>query len=259
MKDIIEADLKRRNENIRKTEKFIKKLPQEDIIFDIHNGYPRFRVKRNGEIVELGNKKDRKLIEDLIIRKIFNCRVRDDQILKKLDENYLNGLKNNTLQYDDTLRKYPEFAKILQRRFGIDEEKQNELLISDIDAQASNPEALIFHTGDGNLVRSKSEVMIYDELCREELFFKYERPLKANSKIYFPDFTIVHPRELKIIIWEHLGKMDDSGYVERNRIKIKNYIDEGFFPGVNLIITWEDANHVFDSKKVKDIINCYLR
>ena len=80
-------------------------------------------------------------------------------------------------------------------------------------------ENLKFETDQGELVRSKSEVIIANLLYQNQnhILYKYERPLEmtieGRSKIVYPDFTILSKRTGKIIYWEHAGRMDDPYYV----------------------------------------------
>lgn len=259
MKEIIESDLKRRDDNIRKTTNYLKKLPEENLIFDICHGYPRYRIRKNGRIITLGKKKDEALINNLVIRKVLESRVHDDLIFKKLDEAYLNMLKNEPLYYEESLHKHPEIEKIFHERFGLDKAAQESMLAEHITADPIFKQHLIYHTSDGSLVRSKSEVMIYDALLKNDFVFMYERPFEINGGLYFPDFSIIHRRTRDIVLWEHLGQLEDEEYKMKNRKKIINYMNAGYFPGVNLIITWENENNIFDIRKIDQVINLYLK
>ena len=73
----------------------------------------------------------------------------------------------------------------------------------------------------GERVRSKSEKIIADKLYRNGIPYKYEKPLvlKGLGKIH-PDFEILNKRTRKEYFLEHLGKMDDIGYVKKNMRRI---------------------------------------
>ncbi len=116
-----------------------------------------------------------------------------------------------------------------------------------------------FYTDSGIRVRSKSEIGIankYDELQIPMLF---ERPLKLKGwGTVYPDFTLLNVRLRKEFIHEHLGKMDDPDYAEENVAKINAYEKNGYYPGKNLILTFETKANPFDSRKIEDIAKQYL-
>lgn len=116
-----------------------------------------------------------------------------------------------------------------------------------------------FYADTGLRVRSKSEIGIankYDDLGIPMLF---ERPLKLKGwKTVYPDFTLLNVRLRKEFIHEHLGMMDDPEYAEENIAKINAYEKNGYYPGKNLILTFETRSNPFDSRKIEDIAKQYL-
>nr|BFD32093.1 hypothetical protein GTC16762_17110 [Pigmentibacter ruber] len=76
-------------------------------------------------------------------------------------------------------------------------------------------------TSFGLKVRSKSEVFIAEKLREKNILFSYEKPLTADGKTYYPDFTIyLGKREF---YWEHFGLMNDEVYAKKTAVKIKWY------------------------------------
>lgn len=100
-----------------------------------------------------------------------------------------------------------------------------------------------FYTSKGERVRSKSELLIAEQLCRYRIPYRYEKPIKLwdGSRIVVcrPDFTVMNKRNRKIYLYEHLGMMDDKRYVEQNMRKLDLYEKNGYLLGKNLIITRE--------------------
>ena len=74
-----------------------------------------------------------------------------------------------------------------------------------------------------------------------------------------PDFRVLNIRLRKEFIHEHLGKMDDPEYAVKNIAKLNAYMRNGYFPGKNLIITFETQSAPFDARIMDDIIEQYLR
>lgn len=65
----------------------------------------------------------------------------------------------------------------------------------------------------GDMVRSKSEVIIANMLHERGIKFYYEKPLFApDGTMYLPDFTIIWNGEE--IYWEHVGRISDPKYVK---------------------------------------------
>ncbi len=117
-----------------------------------------------------------------------------------------------------------------------------------------------FYTSTGIRVRSKSELIIADLLYKEKIPYRYEYPiyLSGIGRIY-PDFTSLNIKKRKEIIWEHFGMMDDPAYIEKSLQKIALYEQNGFFPGENLILTYESKKNPINQKLVLLMINRYLK
>lgn len=105
----------------------------------------------------------------------------------------------------------------------------------------SNPMAInVPHfTAKGLKTRSKSEEIIGTRLEDQGFYFRYEPELNMNDKTVYPDFAILLKRRRRIVYWEHLGLIDDAGYVLQNLKKLEAYAKHGIFLGFNLIITYE--------------------
>ena len=63
----------------------------------------------------------------------------------------------------------------------------------------------------------------------------------------------------KEVYWEHLGRMDDSGYAEMAVKKIDMYEQHGIYPGENLILTYETKKYPLNLKQVQRKIQKYLK
>lgn len=70
----------------------------------------------------------------------------------------------------------------------------------------------IYETLSGEMVRSKSEVIIANILTERQIPFNYEIPLAYEGGTICPDFTIEWNG--KTFYWEHLGMMDIENYYE---------------------------------------------
>ncbi len=116
-----------------------------------------------------------------------------------------------------------------------------------------------FYTAKGERVRSNSEVMIADTLYRHDIPYKYECPIALqNGRTKYPDFTVLNVRTRREYIWEHLGMMTDSEYVESNLKKLKEYERNGIMHGKQLILTMESHGYPLSTKSIEKIIETFL-
>ena len=112
---------------------------------------------------------------------------------------------------------------------------------------------------DGTQVRSKSELLICDILNRESIPYRYECPLYLEGQgTVYPDFTVLDVKNRREIYWEHMGIMDDVEYANKAIRKISSYIMNGFFPGEDLIITYETKETPIDMRTIKAIVKHYF-
>lgn len=128
----------------------------------------------------------------------------------------------------------------------------------------SFPEHLIFETDQGDMVRSKSEVIIANILYRHkgELLYKYERPLEVMvdgyKQVIYPDFTVLNIHTGKVTYWEHAGRMDDPGYANNFVKKINTYIQNNILPGKDVLFTYESQTIPLNMGVVKKMVNFLL-
>ena len=120
------------------------------------------------------------------------------------------------------------------------------------------PEKLTRESLSGNMTRSKSEAMIDSGLFLKGIAFRYECKMEGLPYDYYPDFTIRHPITGEIWYWEHFGIMDSVTYRETVRNKIRTHTELGYFPGKNLICTYETLDDPFTPRKVEDTIKFYF-
>ncbi len=124
----------------------------------------------------------------------------------------------------------------------------------------SFPENLRYETEQGDIVRSKSEVIIANLLYqnRNDILYKYEKPLEViengRKKTIYPDFTIMNVHTGKLIYWEHAGLMDDAFYANEFVRKMNIYIANGILPGRDVVVSYETSLTPLDINAVKKLI-----
>lgn len=121
-----------------------------------------------------------------------------------------------------------------------------------------DPTAPILQTSTGQRVRSKSEVMIADTLTRLGIPYRYEFPIRLKNYTVHPDFYCLNLRTRQEFAWEHFGIMDDPEYAQNVVSKIQDYQKNGYFPGKNLITTFETKAAPISTKQIEQIAREYL-
>lgn len=115
------------------------------------------------------------------------------------------------------------------------------------------------YTDNGELVRSKSEIIIANRLHHHNILYKYEFPLTLpNGITTHPDFTCLNINTRREIIWEHFGMMDDENYCNKTLKKINDYAKAGYVLGDNFIATFESASVPINSHTIEASIKQYL-
>ena len=74
---------------------------------------------------------------------------------------------------------------------------------------------MIHKTVRGELVRSKSEVIIANALHYNGLDYEYEPELRLEDKVKRPDFKVEDYDTGVVWYWEHCGMMTDTGELQR--------------------------------------------
>jgi len=112
---------------------------------------------------------------------------------------------------------------------------------------------LVHRARDGDMVRSKSELVIANHLFDVGLQYFYERPLEGTKSPgrLRPDFSFVTDAG-DVIIWEHLGMLDRDDYRRGWEWKRAWYENNGFKIGENLFTTQEDERGGLDSRPIQE-------
>ncbi|RAO19424.1 AAA family ATPase [Micromonospora noduli] len=89
---------------------------------------------------------------------------------------------------------------------------------------------LVHRTDGGELVRSKSEVIIANLLRQLNAVYKYEEPFTGeDSRTVRPDFTVETDLG-DTVYWEHLGMLSDPRYARKWEKKKAWYVRNGVLP-----------------------------
>ena len=144
---------------------------------------------------------------------------------------------------------------LLVKPYQSDEEYAAEWSSKEYPKKEISEDASVLETKRGELVRSKSEVLIADALYAEGIPYHYEKPLRIRKLgTIHPDFTILDVKQRREIIWEHLGKMDDYDYRSDAFYRLRCYEEDGFYIGDNMILTFETMKMPLNPRTVRNMI-----
>ena len=119
-----------------------------------------------------------------------------------------------------------------------------------------------FYTSKNERVRSKSELIIANALLQNNVPYRYEFPIELKTENGFitvhPDFYCLNINNRKEFCWEHFGMMNNDEYAASATAKLNAYIQNGWIPGKNLIISMEAAGTPLQTKTLRKLISSYF-
>ncbi len=130
---------------------------------------------------------------------------------------------------------------------------------AEYEKKAFDENAPDFFTANGEHVRSKSEILIADALSRRNIPYRYEYPIHINGVgTVHPDFMCLNVRTRKTYLWEHSGMLSDPDYTNYAIKKFEKYTLAGYYPGANLILSFESSTCPLSSRVIECNINNFL-
>lgn len=110
----------------------------------------------------------------------------------------------------------------------------------------------------GEDYRSRIEIIYHDIYEKNDIPYVYEPGLYLEGYgPARPDFAVLNVRTRQTLYHEHLGMMDNEEYRSRNIEKLRCYHRNGFFEGINLIVTMESDGRMIDYEEAEQIIKRY--
>lgn len=201
-------------------------------------------------------KKDHSLAEQLAIKKYLSLQLDDYLHEKAAIDFYLRH--HAPAKAEQLLTQNSEYQRLLSPYFKTLSEELEEWSNSTFIQCPNYPEKKIHLAPSGNMVRSKSEVLIDMILYTNHIPFRYECELQLDNITIYPDFTIRNPRTGKTIYWEHFGQMDNSDYARKTAKKLSTYISNNIIPGIDLITTFETKEHPLTINTLDNILSEHL-
>ncbi|MBQ8518780.1 MAG: ATPase [Agathobacter sp.] len=233
----------------------LKEFPEGKLICKRNKKRYKWYHTKDGNQIYIP-KKNRTLAETLAAKKYLQ-HLHDDLLHEKnAIDFYLRHHKQGNAE--KMLTEMPEYQELLSPYFKVLSQELWEWQKSPYDYNMKYPEQRKYKTATGNVVRSKSEVLIDMALYIHNIPFRYECALELGDLTLYPDFTIRHPKTGEVYYWEHFGKMDDDKYAKNTGSKLQFYIAHGITPGIQLITTYETKEKPLSSETVENIIKEYF-
>lgn len=246
--------LKLKLENL---ERQVAQLPKEKLIISKSKGYVRFFESDGHNKKYLKKSHNQKNIQKLAYKKYLLLQIQDASQEMKAVDSYLKQYPQEDLS-EQFLMENPEIQELLSPMYKPLRKDLAEWMNAPYKKSKHEAENLIHPTSAGFYVRSKSEEMIAECLLKHKIPFRYECELIIGKEVYYPDFTIRHPKTGELFYWEHFGLMDDPKYRRKNYLKLQRYGNYGIIPTVNLITTFETGNHPLSISEVEKVIQEYF-
>ena len=202
------------------------------------------------------NKKDQSLAEQLAIKKYLSLQLEDCLHEKAAIDFYLRH--HVPAKAEQMLIKNSNYQSLLSPHFKPLSQELEEWSKSPFKQCTNYPEKKIHLAPSGNMVRSKSEMLIDMLLYTNKIPFRYECELELNGILFYPDFTIRNPRTGKLLYWEHFGKMDDPNYARKTSRKLNTYISNNIIPDIDLITTYETKDHPLSINTLEFVLTEFL-
>ena len=184
-----------------------------------------------------------------------------DRKLIKLVERRLHQLKQLTQEYNDDEIEEVFNKQVIERKCLVNpveptmEQIIDRWLNEEYTGKGFSDEDVLIYSEKGERVRSKTEKIIADYLYRNNIPYKYEKPLvlKGYGTVY-PDFTLLSADTYEEIYWEHDGRMDDPVYASNAVKKIKLYEENGIYTGERFILTFETQKIVLNTEDIRRVV-----
>lgn len=253
----MQKEAERLGRDIAQIQKELKSLPEGKLICAQGRNCFKWYVS-DGHHKTYLPKKERVRAQQLAYKKYLSHLLEEVEQEKAAVELYLQHYSAKGKKSTSLLMNHPGYQELLSSHFKPLSEELADWMHAPYQKNTNYPEHLIQETLDGNYVRSKSEAMIYQALYLHKLPFRYECALSIGGVVYYPDFTVRHPKTGKIYYWEHFGRMDDENYSHKVFSKLHFLNTHGITPGVQLITTYENGKNPIRQSEIENIIEKYF-
>ena len=229
--------------------KEVHSLPKGKLYIRYRNNHVQFNKRENGK--DKGITSFPETVYQLARRQYLQLHM---QLLEQIIE---EGWTKDTKKIVERL--YPQIESLLKKYedAGLDIERitmtpNQRIWNSDRNSQKENRRDELIYPTKGNVyMRTQSERFIGDLLEMLHIPYRYETRVTINNRSYHPDFIIMLP-DGRLVILEHVGRMDLREYDEDLIIRLQAYDSIGLMVGRNVFMTF---NHdIREEARVKEVL-----
>ena len=251
------------DEMIIRVRRKVDAAPENRLRIDASGTKPRYcEVDKEDTIVRYLSEKDMAQVEALAQKsydkKVLSAACRERDVLEKMMQIYPKLPAEGII----------DLLSQERQKLVIPVVPTKEEMIREFRAQTFEPHPIPvgdtgLETDRGEIVRTRAEYIIANDINRTEAQYHYEKPLFLEGwGTVYPDFTILNVRTGKIYYWEHLGMTNDPGYIQKSIRKIEAYAKNGYYPGEKLILSSETVDHEtgeirIDVQLIKQLVRKY--
>lgn len=251
------SEYKKLEVQIQQLQAYLKKFPAGKLICS-RNGKRYKWYQTDGHNKVYIPKRERPLAELLAAKKYHSLLLEDLKSEQNAIALYLRHHKSNVKRAEHLLTEPSEYQNLLAPHFTPLSKQLSDWMHAPYERNSLHPESLNHKSTSGNLVRSKSELLIDMLLFIHKIPFRYECALHLGESTVYPDFTIRHPITGTFFYWEHFGLMDNPSYCSNTCSKLHLYTSHGIIPTIQLITTYETKESPLNSNTVEQIIKDYF-
>ena len=120
----------------------------------------------------------------------------------------------------------------------------------------ANPQGLKCTAFDGTPMRSRAECIHYEAFFIYNIPCIFELPYEVGREVLSPDFTALDVFLMMPQIFEHLGNWFHKDLIKRRQYRTESierwdsFAQIGFFPEVNLFLTFAEGEDLFDAQAI---------
>ena len=248
---------KKIEQKIKQIQTKLKKLPEGQLYCSSSGKYTKWFCSNGKDQIYIPKKK-RRLAEQLALKKYLTLQLKNLQHEKIAIDFYLRHHDKDAEEKEVSLLNSPAYKELLSPFYQPISQELFEWTNSPYEKNDNYSESLKHKAVSGGYVRSKSEQIIDMVLYKNKIPFRYECALRFGETVFYPDFTIRHPKTGQLFYWEHFGLMDDADYSKKAYSKLQTYTSHGLIPTIQLITTYETKEHPLSIEAVEEIVNYYF-
>ena len=237
------SHLEKCEQNIAKLEKFLESMPEGEIQSYANGKYRTWRITYPDGKRQYLSKSELQLAKTLAFKKVYTAQLHDLKAEAEASRRYLRCKSRSAGAVDRLMQKMtPDVKALIGESLKTTDKKVADWENEPYERYDKYQENLVHQTLKDKLkVRSKIEADTANSLCILKIPFKYEKMTRVGNQKFAPDFTALDIRTFQEIIIEVFGMMDDPEYRQTYRKKMTAYINNGYLPGVNLLVFYETS------------------